>query len=81
MRKLSTLFAAAAIATLAACGGSAEVPEDIDVDVKTDTVPLPDVDVNTRTDSVTVPVPKVDVDVNRGGTDTARRDTTRRPPQ
>ena len=45
-----------------------------------DTVPLPDVDVNARTDSVTVPVPKVDVDVNRGGTDTTRRDTTRRPP-
>ena len=76
MRKLSTLIAAAAIATLAACGGSAEVPEDIDVDVKTDTVPLPDVDVGTDTAKVVVP----DVDVNMGGTDTARRDTTRRPP-
>ncbi|HEU4629488.1 MAG TPA: hypothetical protein VFS08_07060 [Gemmatimonadaceae bacterium] len=78
MRKLSTLLAAAAIATLAACGGSAEVPKDVDVDadVKTDTVPLPDVDVGTDTAKVTVP----DVDVNMGGTDTTRRDTTR-PPQ
>jgi uncharacterized lipoprotein len=76
MRKLSTLIAAAAIATLAACGGSAEVPEDVDVDVKTDTVPLPDVDVGTDTQKVVVP----DVDVNMGGTDTTRRDTTRRPP-
>jgi predicted small lipoprotein YifL len=82
MRKLSTLLAVAAVTTFAACGGSAEVPKDVDVDVQTDTVPMPDVDVNARTDSVTVPVPKVDVDVNRGGTDTTRRDTTRaRPPQ
>ncbi len=76
MRKLSTLIAAAAIATLAACGGSAEVPEDVDVDVKTDTVPLPDVDVGTDTQKVVVP----DVDVNMGGTDTTRRDTTKAPP-
>ena len=73
MRKLTMLLTAATIGTLAACGGTAEVPEDVDVDVKTDTVALPDVDVNTRTDSVTVPVPKVDVDVSR--------DTTRPPPQ
>lgn len=77
MRKLSTLLAAAAIATtIAACGGSAEVPKDVDVDVQTDTVPLPDVDVGTDTAKVVVP----DVDVNMGGTDTTQRDTTR-PPQ
>ena len=72
MRILSRLLAAAAIATVAACGGTAEVPEDVDVDVKTDTVPLPDVDVNRDTVPVVVP----DVDVNRGGTDT---NTTPRP--
>ena len=72
MRYLSRLLAAAAIATAAACGGTAEVPEDIDVDVKTDTVPLPDVDVNRDTVPVVVP----DIDVNRGGTDTTRRDTS-----
>lgn len=66
MRYLSRILAAAAIATVAACGGTAEVPEDVDVDVQTDTVPLPDVDVNRDTVPVVVP----DVDVNRGGTDT-----------
>ena len=74
MRKLTLLVTAATLSALAACGGTAEVPKDVDVDVKTDTVALPDVDVQTRTDSVTVPVPKVDVDVKTGG------DTTR-PPQ
>ena len=68
MRNLSTLLAAAAIATLAACGGTAEVPEDVDVDVQTDTVAMPDVDVNRDTTMVVTP----DIDVNRGGTDTNR---------
>ena len=77
MRKLGMFLTVATASTLIACGGSAEVPKDVDVDVKTDTVPMPDVDVNAKTDSVTVPVPKVDVDVKRGGTDT----TKRRPPQ
>ena len=72
MRNLSRLLAAAAVATVAACGGTAEVPEDVDVDVKTDTVAMPDVDVNRDTVPVVVP----DVDVNRGGTDT---NTTPRP--
>ena len=74
MRNLSRILAAAAIATVAACGGSAEVPEDIDVDadVKTDTVALPDVDVNRDTTTIVTP----DIDVNRGGTDTTRRDTS-----
>jgi hypothetical protein len=67
MRKLTVLLTAATISALAACGGTAEVPEDVDVDVQTDTVARPDVDVETRTDSVTVPVPKVDVDVKAGG--------------
>ena len=63
MRYLSRFLAAAAVATVAACGGTAEVPEDVDVDVKTDTVALPDVDVNRDTVPVVVP----DIDVNRGG--------------
>ena len=72
MRILSRLLAAAAIATVAACGGTAEVPDDVDVDVKTDTVALPDVDVNRDTTTIVTP----DIDVNRGGTDT---NTTPRP--
>ena len=73
MRNLSRLLAAAAIATVAACGGTAEVPEDVDVDVQTDTVALPDVDVNRDTTMVITP----DIDVKAGGTDTNRT----RPPQ
>jgi hypothetical protein len=74
MRNLSRILAAAAIATVAACGGTAEVPEDIDVDadVQTDTVALPDVDVNRDTTTIVTP----DIDVKAGGTDTARRDTS-----
>lgn len=67
MRQLSSLLAVAAATTLIACGGTAEVPRDVDVDVQTDTVALPDVDVNTRTDTVQMTVPKVDVDVRTGG--------------
>ncbi len=61
MRYLSRLLAAAAIATAAACGGTAEVPEDIDVDVQTDTVAMPEVEVNRDTVPVVVP----DIDVKR----------------
>ena len=61
MRNLSRLLAAAAVATVAACGGTAEVPEDVDVDVQTDTVAMPEVEVNRDTVPVVVP----DVDVKR----------------
>ena len=71
MRNLSRLLAVAAIATVAACGGTAEVPEDVDVDVQTDTVAMPDVDVNRDTTTIITP----DIDVNAGG-----RDTNRTPP-
>ena len=67
MRNLSRVLAVAALATIAACGGTAEVPEDVDVDVdasvKTDTVAMPNVEVNRDTVPVVVP----DVDVKRGG--------------
>lgn len=63
MRNLSRLLAAAAIATVAACGGTAEVPEDVDVNVQTDTVQMPEVQVNRDTNVIITP----DIDVKAGG--------------